>query len=163
MAGIFGADNGFDDAHIEKRRLSSFRPAVEDLRDLPEFHKEEKRNQAKMLYLSRLAKYSISPEEKKAQAAREVAEQIRLYEKLVAVPALLLMPDSKMMQARRRRARAPARPTPSELNARRFGITPPRARALSLSQRWDVVTVFALFFTAIVTPYEARQTPPRGG
>ena len=50
MAGIFGADNGFDDAHIEKRRLSSFRPAVEDLRDLPEFHKEEKRNQAKMLY-----------------------------------------------------------------------------------------------------------------
>ena len=162
MAGIFGADNGFDDAHIEKRRLSSFRPAVEDLRDLPEFHKEEKRSQAKMLYLSRIAKYSISPEEKKAQAAREVAEQIRHYEKLVAVPALLLMPDSKMMQARRRRARAPARPTPSDLNGRRFGITPP-PRARSLSQRWDVVTVFALFFTAIVTPYEARQTPPRGG
>ena len=72
MAGIFGADNGFDDAHIEKRRLSSFRPAVEDLRDLPEFHKEEKRNQAKMLYLSRLAKYSISPEEKKAPSLADM-------------------------------------------------------------------------------------------
>ena len=106
-AGIFDPDLGGDD-HIEKRRLSSFRPAVENTRDLPEIHKEEKRNQAKMLYLSRIAKYSISPEEKKAQAAREVVEQIRHYEKLVAVPALLLMPDSKMMQARAERARARA-------------------------------------------------------
>ena len=96
----------------------------------PEFHKGgESAGQAK---IGAGPARGIQPEEKKAQAARKVAEQIRLYETQVAVPALLLMPDSKMMQARRRCAR------PRQayaLGAERKAVRnhPPRARALSLA------------------------------
>ena len=63
MAGIFGAHAGHDE-----KRSASIHP-VEDNRHLPWQKLEEKRNQAKMLYMAKIAKYTLSDDEKKEQAS----------------------------------------------------------------------------------------------
>ena len=83
------------------------------------------KKQAQMKYQMALQKYGISDEEKRAKAAKEVQASIEHFENLVAVPYLLLLPESKNMQY------------------------------------WDLCTMVALLFTALVTPYEVALLPTK--
>ena len=138
MAGIFerkGEEEKYfrqvADANPHTRRIARVSPdGSEDVESIEDGESVQRalqasKKQAMLRYHMTLQKYSISDEEKKARAAKEVRESIKHFEHLVAVPYLLLLPESKSMQ------------------------------------QWDMCTMVALLFTALVTPYEVALLPTR--
>ena len=107
-------------------RVSSAKVFVEDAdnddskgEDDDKFDGTGRRKSAAMVkYQDTMKKFDLTATERLAKDQEEVKAQIAHFERLVAVPKRLILPDSRLMG------------------------------------RWDMVTVFALLYTALVTPYE---------
>ena len=62
------------------------------------------------------------------------------------------------------REKSPRAVDDTQLNMRSARLTPKwmiDPRYSKFSQHWDLITMFALIFTAIVTPYEVPRAEPR--